>query len=104
MIGMVASLIAAVWLYQSAKENGKSKLLWAIIGFFVFNLPGFLLNLLYEKLIWRPTVNLDYLRFNDLVPPTIPRIILIVLGIILGTLSVYLINREFLKTVPIKNE
>lgn len=97
MLSLLAAIITAVLFYRSAQAIGKSKFWWSVLGFVLFKLPGFLVNLLYEKLIWRPVVDPRHFTMSEIVPPTIPRLIIGVIGIVAGALCVYVVHKEFLK-------
>lgn len=97
ILSFLAAVISAVLFYQSAQAIGKSKFWWAIVGFVLFLFPGFLVNLLYEKLIWRPVVDPQHFTISEIVPPTIPRLIVTVVGIVGGALCAYFVHKEFLK-------
>ncbi len=97
LLSLLAAIITAVIFYESARVIGKSKFWWSVLGFVLFLFPGVLVNLLYEKLIWRPVVDLQHFTISEIVPPTLPRIIVGVVGIICGALFVYFVHREFLK-------
>ena len=96
-LSFLATIVAAVIFYQSAKAIGKSKFWWAFVGFVLFLFPGFLVNLLYEKLIWQPVVDPQHFAISEIVPPTIPKLIVTVVGIVAGVLCTYVVYKEFLK-------
>jgi len=96
LLSLLAAIITSVIFYESARVIGKSKFWWSVFGFILFSVPGILVNLLYEKLIWRPIIDPQHFTFSEIVPPTIPRLIVTVVGIICGALFSYLVYKEFL--------